>query len=98
MKSIDKKNITTQKIVAPEQENDKFIPENNSFTLDELVNVFLYVHPSEFPEFKVEIKRRGCILLFPSPKKMIFNFIDPDTGENCIVDYLWNDVLEENNK
>ncbi|MDA3840707.1 MAG: hypothetical protein PF572_06515 [Patescibacteria group bacterium] len=98
MRQINKNNIDISKISTPEDNNsgNKFIPQDNIFSLDELLDTFMYVHPSKFSEYMVEIeKKNGCVLLFPSPKKIFFKFRDDDNGEYCIVDYLWNDVLKK---
>lgn len=98
MKRVEKKNIATIKIEVPEQKNSstKLVPENNIFSLDEMLDTFMCMHPSEFSGSMVEIeKKNGCILLFPVPKKVVFSFMNLETEENCIVDYVWNDVVRK---
>ena len=97
MKNIDKNNSNILEIITPKQKNksDEFVPQNNSYSVDELLDVFLHVHPSEFSEFRVEVDRKGCILLFPPPQKIVFNFLDQYTGESCIVDYIWSDIVRK---
>jgi len=75
-------------------QKEEFISQENLYSMNEVLDS-LFLVPANLQEVSITVERPGVNLQFSVVPENNFSLKNPITGEMFLTNYLWNDIVRE---